>query len=73
MNTTRRHILDKVCPSCARPVHRCLNCGEQFYPKRPEASTCSNACRAQRTYNRKHKLKSFAPGGADHIETQAQS
>tara|TARA_R110000796_G_scaffold174078_1_gene291016 strand:- start:1385 stop:1603 length:219 start_codon:yes stop_codon:yes gene_type:complete len=65
MTTNNLSNIGKVCPACARPIHRCLSCGEQFYPKRPEATTCSAACRAQRTYNRKNKLKSFAPGGAD--------
>lgn len=59
---------DKVCKSCARPIYQCANCSKEFFPMRSDAITCSDACRVQRVYNRKHKLKSFAPGGRDHVE-----
>ena len=54
------HDDGKICRACARPVYRCLNCRQEFYPMRLDALTCSLNCRAQRTYNRKHRTKYFA-------------
>lgn len=59
------HMPGRACPSCARPIKCCLNCGEQFFPNRADALTCSPNCRVQRAYNKKNGLKSFASRGAD--------
>ena len=58
------HMLDRACPSCARPINRCLNCGEQFFPNRADALTCSPNCRAQRAYNKKKRPQVFCTRGS---------
>ena len=54
--------IGKQCRTCARPVYRCLNCNQEFYPHRADALTCGLNCRAQRAYNKKNKLKAFSKG-----------
>jgi hypothetical protein len=65
MPRTQPNDIGKQCRTCARPVYRCLNCNKEFFPLRQDALTCSPNCRAQRAYNKKSRLKTFADGGVD--------
>jgi hypothetical protein len=47
-------------------VHRCIDCGQVFFSRRKDASTCTPACR-QRIYRRRQKT-----GRANHRQRCVQ-